>query len=150
MTEIELYRNDGIHCLGVTCCASGSRAVLTSSMQRVSRLTQRDRGWKMPGRQEHVQSFDVLQVVATLQNGIFCVPGMVISSGSSHKTDFLVQEKRLSFIIQVHDLMIVNDDFLIGREAFVPLVPFMGPLMVLDSFSLLSIWSQLMQSLIFT
>lgn len=104
----------------------------------------------MPGRQEHVQSFDILQVVATLQNGIFCVPGMVVSSGSSHKTDFLVQEKRLSFIIQVHDLMIMNDDFLIGREAFVPLVPFMGPLMVLDSFSLLSIWSQLMQSLIFT
>lgn len=53
-------------------------------------------------------------------------------------------------MIQVHDLMIMNDDFLIGREAFVPLVPFMGPLMVLDSFSLLSIWSQLMQGLIFT
>lgn len=95
MAVEELYGNDGIHYVRVTCCASSSHAVWTSLVQCESRLAQRGRGWKVTGKQEHIQSFDILQGVVTLHNGILCIPGTVTS---------LCRKIGFSFSSRCHDL----------------------------------------------
>lgn len=75
-----------------------------------------------------------------------------MSSASSHKTalDFSCKKTAFSLSSGYHDSMITNADLLIGREAFIPAVPFVDPWMFLDYFTLLPIWCQLMHILIFT
>lgn len=130
--------------LGVTCWAGGSQIVLTSSVQCILRLTRRIRDWKPHGRQGHVRAMVVLQVITTLQNGVLCIPVLWPGAVIILSWDWLpsVEKRGLVLPARYHDTMIVNNDCVTGREAFVPLV--------LDYFSFLSICCQLMHSLIFT
>ena len=139
----ELYGSDPVH-WGLQCCAGGSQIVLTYSVQCVLRLTRRIRDWKPPGRQEHVQSVVILQVITTLQNGIVCIPVLWQGAVIILSWDWLpsVEKRGLFLPSRYHDTMIVNNDCVTGREAFVPLV--------LDYFNFLPICCQLTHSLIFT
>ena len=99
----------------------------------VLRLTQRIRDWKPPGREEHVRSVIILQVITTLQNGIVCIPVLWQGAVIILSWDWLpsVEKRGLFLPSRYHDTMILNNDCITGREAFVPLV--------LDYFSFLPI-----------